>query len=74
MSGVIKTQMMFTDDEQRAQSKKRVAVIGSGMAGLTTAYLLHRSPEYEVKAFESVRPKTSNFSASHDSSKVLTQD
>ncbi|RPB05297.1 FAD/NAD(P)-binding domain-containing protein [Choiromyces venosus 120613-1] len=35
--------------------KKRVIVVGSGLAGLTVAYLLHNDPkcEYEVEIFES---------------------
>lgn len=35
----------------------RVAVVGSGMAGLATAYLLNRDPEhrYKVEVFEIVR-------------------
>lgn len=38
------------------QMKTRVAVVGSGMAGLVTAYLLHRDPEqrYQVTLFEEV--------------------
>lgn len=38
--------------------KCRVAVVGSGMAGLVTAYLLNQDPEdrYEVQVFEIVRP------------------
>lgn len=34
----------------------RVAIVGSGMAGLATAWLLHRDPSkrYAVKLFESV--------------------
>jgi 2-polyprenyl-6-methoxyphenol hydroxylase-like FAD-dependent oxidoreductase len=34
----------------------RVAIVGSGMAGLVTAYLLHQDPHqrYQVKLFESV--------------------
>lgn len=37
--------------------KPRVAVVGSGMAGLATAWLLQQDPEqrYEVEIFESVR-------------------
>lgn len=33
-----------------------VAIVGSGMAGLVTAYLLHQDPRkrYRVKLFESV--------------------
>jgi 2-polyprenyl-6-methoxyphenol hydroxylase-like FAD-dependent oxidoreductase len=35
-----------------------VAVVGSGMAGLVTAYLLNRDPEhrYNVEVFEIVSP------------------
>jgi 2-polyprenyl-6-methoxyphenol hydroxylase-like FAD-dependent oxidoreductase len=35
----------------------RVAIVGSGMAGLITAFLLNRDPHkrYIVKIFESVR-------------------
>lgn len=38
--------------------KCRVAVVGSGMAGLVTAYLLHQDPEhrYQVEIFEIVGP------------------
>lgn len=38
------------------QGKKTVAVIGSGMAGLVTAYLLQRDRQkrYEVEIFETV--------------------
>jgi protoporphyrinogen oxidase len=37
--------------------KCRVAVVGSGMAGLVTAYLLNQDPEqrYQVEIFEIVR-------------------
>lgn len=37
--------------------KCRVAVVGSGMAGLVTAYLLNQDPEnrYQVEVFEIVR-------------------
>lgn len=37
-------------------SKSRVAIIGTGLAGLTTAYLLHQDKEkrYEVILFEQV--------------------
>lgn len=31
-----------------------VAVVGSGMAGLVTAYLLNRDPKYDVEIFENV--------------------
>lgn len=36
--------------------KCRVAVVGSGMAGLVTAYLLNQDPEhrYQVEVFEIV--------------------
>jgi 2-polyprenyl-6-methoxyphenol hydroxylase-like FAD-dependent oxidoreductase len=35
----------------------RVAIVGSGMAGLVTAYLLNRDPRqrFDVTIFESVR-------------------
>lgn len=38
------------------QSRKTVAVVGSGMAGLVTAYLLQqdRLARYSVKIFETV--------------------
>lgn len=38
------------------EGKKTVAIIGSGMAGLVTAYLLRRDPlqRYEVEIFETV--------------------
>ncbi|GAD99112.1 conserved hypothetical protein [Paecilomyces variotii No. 5] len=38
----------------KGRGKKTVAVVGTGMAGLTTAYLLHHDPEnrYEVKLLE----------------------
>jgi 2-polyprenyl-6-methoxyphenol hydroxylase-like FAD-dependent oxidoreductase len=40
--------------------KCRVAVVGSGMAGLATAYLLNQDPEhrYHVEVFEIVRPRS----------------
>jgi 2-polyprenyl-6-methoxyphenol hydroxylase-like FAD-dependent oxidoreductase len=39
-----------------AESKQRVAVVGSGMAGLVTAHLLSQDGRrrYSVKVFESV--------------------
>jgi 2-polyprenyl-6-methoxyphenol hydroxylase-like FAD-dependent oxidoreductase len=44
--------------------KCRVAVVGSGMAGLVTAYLLNQDPEhrYNVEVFEIVRPRSDLFS------------
>ena len=38
------------------RKRKTVAIIGSGMAGLVTAYLLHRDPNkrYNVCVFEQV--------------------
>lgn len=38
------------------EKKERVAIIGSGLAGLTTAYLLHHDKEsrFSVRIFESV--------------------
>ena len=43
-----------TSEEQR-----RIAVVGSGMAGLVIAHLLHRDPRsrYRVTVFESVSGK-----------------
>lgn len=43
------------------QGKQTVAVVGSGMAGLVTAYLLRRDPQqrYEVEIFETVNKMTS---------------
>ena len=41
-------------DEEKTRPPKTVAVIGSGLAGLTTAYLLQRSAKYQVKIFEMV--------------------
>lgn len=40
----------------KPRRKKRVIVIGSGLAGLTAAYLIHNDPkcEYDVEIFESV--------------------
>ena len=44
--------------------KCRVAVVGSGMAGLVTAYLLNQDLEhrYSVEVFEIVRPRSDLFS------------
>lgn len=38
------------------ETKQRVAIVGSGLAGLTTAHLLHndRQQRYAVKVFECV--------------------
>lgn len=38
------------------ERKTRVAIIGTGLAGLTTAYLLHRDSQkrYDVTLFEQV--------------------
>ena len=38
-------------------AKQKVAIVGSGMAGLATAHLLHhdRHQRYSVTVFESVR-------------------
>jgi hypothetical protein len=40
------------------ESQQRVAIVGSGLAGLVSAHLLHgdRQQRYAVKIFESVRP------------------
>jgi 2-polyprenyl-6-methoxyphenol hydroxylase-like FAD-dependent oxidoreductase len=39
------------------KKKRTVAVIGSGMAGLVTAHLLHNDPQqrYQVQVLEKVR-------------------
>jgi predicted NAD/FAD-binding protein len=39
------------------KAKQKVAIVGSGMAGLVTAYLLHHDlcQRYSVTVFESVR-------------------
>lgn len=39
------------------EKKKTVAVVGSGLAGLVTAYLLHNDPQqrYQVRLLEQVR-------------------
>jgi 2-polyprenyl-6-methoxyphenol hydroxylase-like FAD-dependent oxidoreductase len=44
--------------------KCQVAIVGSGMAGLVTAYLLNQDPErrYNVEVFEIVRPRSDLFS------------
>jgi predicted NAD/FAD-binding protein len=45
--------MAFT----KSKSKQKVAIVGSGMAGLVTAHLLHHDihQRYSVTIFESVR-------------------
>lgn len=42
--------------EPQAKARVTVAVVGSGMAGLVTAYLLHRDPKqrYQVTVYEEV--------------------
>ena len=41
----------------KSKAKQKVAIVGSGMAGLVTAYLLHNDlrERYSVTIFESVR-------------------
>lgn len=41
----------------------RVAVVGSGLAGLVTAYLLHhdREQRYDVTVFEEVRDRPDSY-------------
>jgi threonine dehydrogenase-like Zn-dependent dehydrogenase len=41
----------------KSKAKQKVAIVGSGMAGLVTAHLLHHDPRqrYSVAVFESVR-------------------
>ena len=52
-----------TSMEKDTNVKCRVAVVGSGMAGLVTAYLLNRDPEqrYNVEVFELVKPQSEFF-------------
>lgn len=42
---------------KQSHAKKTVAVVGSGLAGLTSAYLLARDSQerYDVEVFEMVR-------------------
>lgn len=46
--------------EGETNLKCRVAVVGSGMAGLVTAYLLNQDPEnrYNVEVFEIVKTRS----------------
>lgn len=47
------------------ERKTRVAIIGTGLAGLTTAYLLHHDAQkrYEVTLFEQVSNSSSILTA-----------
>lgn len=45
-------------EAQSISSSKRVAVIGTGLAGLTTGYLLQGDERYNVTLFEQVRHPT----------------
>lgn len=47
----------------KSKEKQKVAIVGSGMAGLVTAHLLSRDPRqrYSVTVFESVRVCRDNF-------------
>ncbi|KAK1241042.1 hypothetical protein MKX08_001016 [Trichoderma sp. CBMAI-0020] len=47
--------------------KRRVAIIGTGLAGLTTAYLLHQDTQkrYEVTLFEQVETHSPTHSLTH---------
>lgn len=49
--------------ERDKNVKCRVAVVGSGMAGLVTAYLLNQDSEhrYNVEVFELVKPQSDLF-------------
>lgn len=44
------------EDSHRSESQSRVAVVGTGLAGLTTAYLLQNDIQnrYSVTLFEQV--------------------
>lgn len=44
-------------EKHTTKPQEKVAVVGTGMAGLATAHLLHRDPQkrYQVKVFEKVR-------------------
>lgn len=48
----------------KSSVKQKVAVVGSGMAGLVTAHLLHNDmrQRYSVTVFESVRMYISSYS------------
>ena len=45
---------MAHSSDEKLREPKRVAVLGSGLAGLATAFLLHRSGMYKVRIFEMV--------------------
>lgn len=48
--------MVTHDMSPRVSPRQKVAIIGSGMAGLVTAYLLQTDPSsrFEVEVFETV--------------------
>lgn len=48
--------MVTHDMSSRVSDRQKVAIIGSGMAGLVTAYLLQTDPSsrFEVEVFETV--------------------
>ena len=48
----------------KSDVEQKVAIVGSGMAGLVTAHLLHNDmhQRYSVTVFESVRMSVSNSS------------
>lgn len=56
----------------KSNVEQKVAIVGSGMAGLVTAHLLHNDmhQRYSVTVFESVRMYVSNASV-HLSDKYL---
>ncbi|KAL1967069.1 hypothetical protein VTN77DRAFT_3593 [Rasamsonia byssochlamydoides] len=57
---------------QQAEKRRTVAVVGTGLAGLVTAYLLHHDPQqrYQVKLLE----KKNEFSLSSESMSIPTSE
>jgi cation diffusion facilitator CzcD-associated flavoprotein CzcO len=54
------SQSLMASSTQTTEGQARVAIIGTGLAGLTTAHLLHNDERqrYSVTLFEQVRPGT----------------
>lgn len=53
---------MKMTSSKKSNAEQKVAIVGSGMAGLVTAHLLHNDmhQRYSVTVFESVRMYVSN--------------